>query len=61
MDEWTLLIGQGKAGGGITGLQGRLLNTRLDEVYERPVDEGKGVRRPIPRAGRFERVELGIE
>jgi hypothetical protein len=61
MDEAALLIGQGKAGGGIAGLQGRLLDARLGEVRERLVDEGKGVRRPVPRTGGFERIERGIE
>jgi hypothetical protein len=61
MDEAALLIGQGKARGGIAGLQGRLLNARLGKVCERLVDEGKGVRRPVLRTGSFERIERGIE
>jgi hypothetical protein len=61
MDESALLIWKAKAGGGIPGLQGRLLNARLSEVCERLVDECEGFRPPLPRTGGFERVERGIE
>jgi hypothetical protein len=59
MHQSALLIREGKTRSGIARLQDGFLKARLRQICERLVDEGEGLRRPVPRARRFERVELG--